>query len=396
MLLALARGDDPVSAARLGAAAASIVVEGRGGETLARVGEAWERVARVPVVPEERPTSAPPSTRSSAVEPVVAIRGVSKRYGGLTALGGVDLDIEPGEIFALLGPNGAGKTTLISIVAASSARPRATRACSATTSSATTAHPAGASGWCRRRSTSTRSSRSRRRLRFQVGYFGVRLDEARLDEILDALDLAREAEDQHPRALGRHEAAPAHRQGAGARAAGGVPRRADRRRRRRAAPRPVGYVRKLRDARHHHRAHHALPRGGGGARRPGRRHRPRPAGRRRGEARAAGAATAARTLRARPRARRSPRLPPALAGARRRARRGRAWPSRSRSRAGRVLRARRSPRPPRRGSPSRDVETRRPRSRTCSCSSRRRPKRRRAVMTLGLPHAASPRRRAAS
>ena len=52
MLLALARGDDPVSAARLGAAAASIVVEGRGGETLARVGEAWERVARVPVGPE--------------------------------------------------------------------------------------------------------------------------------------------------------------------------------------------------------------------------------------------------------------------------------------------------------------------------------------------------------
>lgn len=49
MLLALARGDDPVAAARLGAAAASIVVEGRGGETLGRVGEAWERVARVPV-----------------------------------------------------------------------------------------------------------------------------------------------------------------------------------------------------------------------------------------------------------------------------------------------------------------------------------------------------------
>jgi sugar/nucleoside kinase (ribokinase family) len=49
MLLALARGDDPVPAARLGAAAASIVVEGRGGETLGRVGEAWARATRVPV-----------------------------------------------------------------------------------------------------------------------------------------------------------------------------------------------------------------------------------------------------------------------------------------------------------------------------------------------------------
>src|SRR5690606_13902048 len=45
----------------------------------------------------------------------VALRfeDVSKRYGSLTALDGVDLVVEPGEIFALLGPNGAGKTTMI-------------------------------------------------------------------------------------------------------------------------------------------------------------------------------------------------------------------------------------------------------------------------------------------
>lgn len=49
-LLALSRGEDPVDAARLGAAAASIAVEGRGGESLARVGEAFERCARVPVL----------------------------------------------------------------------------------------------------------------------------------------------------------------------------------------------------------------------------------------------------------------------------------------------------------------------------------------------------------
>jgi 1D-myo-inositol 3-kinase len=49
-LLGLARGDDPVDAARLGAAAASIAVEGRGGDALARAGEAFERAARVPVL----------------------------------------------------------------------------------------------------------------------------------------------------------------------------------------------------------------------------------------------------------------------------------------------------------------------------------------------------------
>ena len=49
--LALARGADPLDAARLGAAAASIVVEGRGGQTLPRVGEAPGRSAQVPVDP---------------------------------------------------------------------------------------------------------------------------------------------------------------------------------------------------------------------------------------------------------------------------------------------------------------------------------------------------------
>ncbi|MEL6182730.1 MAG: ABC transporter ATP-binding protein, partial [Myxococcota bacterium] len=43
--------------------------------------------------------------------------GVVKRFGDFTAVGGVTLTIEPGEIFALLGPNGAGKTTLIRCVA---------------------------------------------------------------------------------------------------------------------------------------------------------------------------------------------------------------------------------------------------------------------------------------
>ena len=50
-------------------------------------------------------------------ESILTLSGVSKTYkGGFTALHGVDLAINKGEIFALLGPNGAGKTTLISIV----------------------------------------------------------------------------------------------------------------------------------------------------------------------------------------------------------------------------------------------------------------------------------------
>jgi ABC-type sugar transport system ATPase subunit len=47
----------------------------------------------------------------------VAARNVCKRFGALTALSGVDLDIRSGEVLALLGDNGAGKSTFIKILA---------------------------------------------------------------------------------------------------------------------------------------------------------------------------------------------------------------------------------------------------------------------------------------
>ncbi|HTJ54311.1 MAG TPA: ABC transporter ATP-binding protein, partial [Nitrosospira sp.] len=47
----------------------------------------------------------------------IEVKQMHKRFGGVQALAGVDLEIETGEFFALLGPNGAGKTTLINIIA---------------------------------------------------------------------------------------------------------------------------------------------------------------------------------------------------------------------------------------------------------------------------------------
>ena len=108
----------------------------------------------------------------------------------------------------------------------------------------------------------------RETLRIQSGYFGLRDNDAWIDEVMQHLDLTAQGRRQHARALRRHEAPRAGRAGAGAQAAGDRARRADRRRRRRAAPGAVAVRPPAQPRRPHHRAHHALPRGGGAALQP--------------------------------------------------------------------------------------------------------------------------------
>jgi ABC-2 type transport system ATP-binding protein len=123
------------------------------------------------------------------MQPVVAIREVSKRFGAFTALTPIDLDIRAGEIFALLGPNGAGKTTLISIIAGLLRATSGTVTVLGLDVVKDYRETRRVIGLVPQEINFDPFFTVEETLRFQAGYFGVPLGEDRLVEILRALDL---------------------------------------------------------------------------------------------------------------------------------------------------------------------------------------------------------------
>jgi branched-chain amino acid transport system ATP-binding protein len=56
------------------------------------------------------------ATTPEPAESILRLQGIDRRFGGVHAVRGVDLDVRPGERRAVLGPNGAGKTTLFNLI----------------------------------------------------------------------------------------------------------------------------------------------------------------------------------------------------------------------------------------------------------------------------------------
>ena len=125
--------------------------------------------------------------------PAIRVRAVTKKYGALAALGGVDLEIDQGEFFGLLGPNGAGKTTLISALAGL-VRPDSGAL-------EIMGHDVVSDYREARRNLGVVPQELvfdpffsvRELLRIQSGYFGIRNNDDWIDEILARLDLSHKA-----------------------------------------------------------------------------------------------------------------------------------------------------------------------------------------------------------
>ena len=128
------------------------------------------------------------------MNPAIRIEGVTKCFGSVQALAGIDLEIAEGEFFGLLGPNGAGKTTLISALAGL-VRTDAGHL-------AVMGHDVVADYRAARRRLGVVPQELvfdpffsvRESLEIQSGYFGIRDNAAWIDEILENLDLTAKAD----------------------------------------------------------------------------------------------------------------------------------------------------------------------------------------------------------
>ena len=204
--------------------------------------------------------------------PAIVVEGLERAFGEVLAVQGVDLEVAEGEIYGFLGPNGAGKTTTVRMLTTlllptggSATRRRLRRR---------RRRPGGAADDRRRPpGGGARPADDRPRADPAAGDAPGHPDRAegkrRADDLLDRVGLTQGRKPPRRHLLGRDEAPARPRRGAGARAAGALPRRADH------GPRPgqpqgdLGGGLEPQPRGHHGLPHHPVPGGGRPARRTG-------------------------------------------------------------------------------------------------------------------------------
>lgn len=134
-----------------------------------------------------------------AHQPLV-IRDAVKRFGSRTALGGLDLTVQAGEVYALLGPNGAGKTTTINLILGFHQADAGTVMVSGIDSASDPLGARSRAAYIPEQVALYPDMTGFQNLRYFTTLAGLSLDEANCARLLDETGLAREA--QHRKAGG--------------------------------------------------------------------------------------------------------------------------------------------------------------------------------------------------
>lgn len=124
----------------------------------------------------------------------ISVKNISKCYGALQALDNVSLTIGSGEFFGLLGPNGAGKTTLISILAGLVSADSGSAAIMGANVQIDFRQARRMLGVVPQELVFDPFFTVRETLQFQSGYFGIKNNEAWIDEIIANLGLTNKAD----------------------------------------------------------------------------------------------------------------------------------------------------------------------------------------------------------
>jgi len=126
--------------------------------------------------------------------PAIQVEQVHKRFGAVQALSGIDLTVAPGEFFGLLGPNGAGKTTLINILAGLTRADKGRLRIMGFDVVDNYRKSRRALGVVPQELVFDPFFSVRETLRIQSGYFGLKHNDAWIDEIMHHLDLSGKAD----------------------------------------------------------------------------------------------------------------------------------------------------------------------------------------------------------
>jgi ABC-2 type transport system ATP-binding protein len=127
--------------------------------------------------------------------PAVRARGITKRFGDVVALDGIDLDVAPGQIHGLVGPNGAGKTTLLGLLLGLAVADRGSLEILGTPIGRALAAPGGVAGFVDRPGLYP-SLTARQNLAALAALRGRDARAAGIDEVLEEAGLAGVADDR--------------------------------------------------------------------------------------------------------------------------------------------------------------------------------------------------------